>query len=548
MVKKIDWLLLILLLVSLLPLYPLLSPGMFKAHDSESHIARLGAFYQSLSDGNLIPRWAGDLNNGFGHPILMFLYPLANYLGSLWHFLGFSFVDSVKLTFAVSFVLSGVFMYLFAQKFVSKSVAFFVALLYLLAPYRFVDLYVRAALGEHVAFTIMPLVLWAFYNLIQKQQLIQVVFASVSLALLLIAHNAIALMFLPFLLIFIFIFPLQLVSKKIIYLSLSIVLGFALACFFWLPAFLEGKYTLRDIVTTNEFAKNFPSLSSFILSPWTFGGSLNFSTQIGLLHWGVVIVSIFYLIRNKISNSMFKLLLLSIVMFFCSLFLMNKESLFIWEKMTILQKFQFPWRFLSLTVLSSSLCGLVISYISPKLQKKLVLSLSFCLILLSIPFWQVNGYLNKTDRYFINEYTGTTDTGESSPRWSTRGMEEKSSENLKVVDGQAAIKKLQRTSNIHEYQVYVKTKTRFVEETVYFPGWEVWANKQKLPIEFQDPNYRGLITFYLEQGDWTIRVVFGETRLRLLANVISLASLIVIFAILGFSLIKAKLFWHEKHI
>lgn len=101
-IGKNPWLLLVIFL-SFIPLVSLFHPGMFEAHDSQSHVARLVAFYQSLQEGNLIPRWAGNLNMGFGHPVLMFLYPLANYIGSIWHFLGFSFIDSVKLTFAASY-------------------------------------------------------------------------------------------------------------------------------------------------------------------------------------------------------------------------------------------------------------------------------------------------------------------------------------------------------------------------------------------------------------------------------------------------------------
>ena len=79
----------LLILLSLFPLMDLLHPGLFDAHDSPDHVARIANFYQNLAEGTIIPRWAGNLNWGYGHPILMFLYPLPSYAASLFHFLGF---------------------------------------------------------------------------------------------------------------------------------------------------------------------------------------------------------------------------------------------------------------------------------------------------------------------------------------------------------------------------------------------------------------------------------------------------------------------------
>jgi len=41
-----------------------------------------------------------------------------------------------------------------------------------------------------------------------------------------------------------------------------VLIGFAfsLSAFFWMPALIEGKYTLRDIVTSKEYADRFVRL------------------------------------------------------------------------------------------------------------------------------------------------------------------------------------------------------------------------------------------------------------------------------------------------
>jgi len=162
MKKFIPWMVIILLM---LPILSLIRPGLPDGHDTQDHVARIANFYQSLSEGNLVPRWAGNLNWGYGHPILMFLYPLPSYAASLFHYIGFSFVDSTKLVFGVSYIVSGLTMYLWMSSAFGKRAGFISALLYTFAPYRFVDLYVRGAIGEHVAFVFPPLIFFFLYKI-----------------------------------------------------------------------------------------------------------------------------------------------------------------------------------------------------------------------------------------------------------------------------------------------------------------------------------------------------------------------------------------------
>lgn len=151
--------LLFVLFISLLPLISLLTPGLPVAHDTLEHVTRIASFYKSLTEGTIVPRWAGNLNWGYGHPILMFLYPIPSYAASFFHVLGLNYTDSLKALFATSYILSGIFFYIWIRNFLNEKAAIAGSVLYLFAPYRFVDLYVRGAIGEHVAFVFIPLVL-----------------------------------------------------------------------------------------------------------------------------------------------------------------------------------------------------------------------------------------------------------------------------------------------------------------------------------------------------------------------------------------------------
>ncbi len=526
--------LVILLIVGLIPILDLLHPGLPITHDGQDHVARIVNFYQSLTERNIIPRWAANLNWGYGHPILMFLYPLPSYIVSLFHFLGFSFVDSLKIVFGLTFVLSGFTMYLWIKSFLSKEAALISGALYVLASYRFVDLYVRGAIGEHVAFLFIPLILYFILKLSIKYSKFAIFGGAFSIAGLILSHNAISLMFLPLSLLY----ALYLYSKQKDYIKslvLIFVIGFGISAFFWMPALLEGRYTLRDIVTAGDYRTRFVNFPALLYGSWSYGGTGQFSVQIGIIQWIFAILSIpvtVYL--YKVGNKLWILSLGCILVFLLSIFLMLPYSNLIWERLKILQNFQFPWRFLSISVfITSVIGGIVVSQIKNH-RLFIACAVLIALILINKNYWRANNYKVVSESFFTGIYNGTTDTGESSPVWSVRFMEQRPKSHIEVIGGDANITQVKRNSTMHEYSVVVLKSAQFKENTLYFPGWKVWSDGKEIPIEFQDPHNRGVMTFNLFAGTHTLDIQFGETNLRYLANLISIASLVALFVLLKF--------------
>jgi len=269
--------------------------GLPITHDGQDHVARIANFYQNLVEGNLIPRWAGNLNWGFGHPILEFLYPLPSYIASFFHLAGFSLVDSVKIVNGLGMVLSLFFMFLWLKQFLGKEPALLGAFLYAYAPYRFVDLYVRGDVGETLAFAFVPLVLYFIFKLYKKADFKYALFGSLSLALLILAHNAISLMLVPFIGTYGLILIYFSKNRKTFTLQLIclFILGFTLAAFFWIPALLEGKFTLRNIVTKGDYLDRFVSIKSLIYGSWSYGGTGQFTQQLGIMQWLALMLSPF---------------------------------------------------------------------------------------------------------------------------------------------------------------------------------------------------------------------------------------------------------------
>lgn len=523
-----------IIFVGSIPLLTLFHPGLPLTHDGQDHVARIANFYQSLSEGNIVPRWAGNLNWGYGHPILMFLYPLPSYGASLVHFLGIPFVESVKIIFGLTFILSGIAMFLFLRNVLGEKAAIVGAVLYMFAPYRFVDLYVRGAIGEHVAFLFIPLVFYFLLQLSKKISYPYILGGSLSLLGLLLSHNAISLMCIPLFLMYALLLINSSKHKRrlVVHYFLVTCLGFGLSSFFLLPAFLEGKYTLRDIVTNHgEYKQGFISIKDFFIPSWSYGGTMFLSKQIGVVQIIGILLAVIYIVKEK-TKKYIPLFVLFAGTILVSLFLMLPISDVIWNHISLIQKFQFPWRLLSLVVFSSAVLASfsVLLFKNTKIQVGFIGILIIASVILYYPYYQPQGYLNKPEGFYTGIYKSTTDTGESSPIWSVRFMEHTPKGSTEFIEGIGSIRQINKNTTKRTYRISVTSNTaRILENTLYFPNWEVFVDGNKTQIEFQDKLYRGLITYKVPKGEHSVKIIFSDTRVRTIANLLTIFSTALLF-------------------
>lgn len=547
MLQKLNKLfLLIVLLLSILPVIGLFHAGLPITHDGQDHVARIANFYLSLTEGNIFPRWAENLNWGYGHPVMEFLYPFPSYVASFFHFVGFSLVDSTKTVLALGMILSFIFMYLWLSLFSSKYASIFGAFLYTYAPYRLVDLYVRGDIGENLAFAFVPLVLFFMYRLYKRYAFYDIVLGGLSLGLLIVSHNAVSLMTLPFIISYAgFLVYISKNRKSLIINHLSLIaLGFLLSAFFWIPGLLEGKYTLRNILTKGSYVGRFVSFQQLIYGPWNYGQSGQFTLQFGLLQWLSLVfapLAAYKLFKAKDKAYIWVLGLLAICI--PAIFLMLPQSEFIWSRIMLLQNFQFPWRFLTIIVLAASFISVYVFNLIPRRFQLIALVTGIMLILfLQKDYFAPKAYQQRPESFYAGVYHSTTDTGESSPIWSVRFMEHTPKAHMEIIDGKATIKELERKSTFHKYEINVVNKTLFRENTLYFPGWEIKANNVKQDIQFQNMQYRGVMLFSLDKGNYTVEVIFKATKLRLMSESLSIITFFGILVIIALRFIKKRIY------
>ena len=74
------------------------------------------------------------------------------------------------------------------------------------------------------------------------------------------------------------------------------------------------------------------------------------------------------------------------------------------------------------------------------------------------------------------------------------------------------------------YKVSAQSDLQMVDYTFYFPGWHAYVDDIKTDIQFQDPAYRGVITYAVPKGEHEVKVVFEDTKIRIFGKIITLLS------------------------
>ncbi len=523
----------LIVFLSILPIVPMFSTSLLPhTHDGLVHLARIGAYFKALSDGQIPVRWAGDLNYGYGMPLFNFMYQLPYLISSFFVFLGLGLVSSFKITLALSFILAGVFMLGFSKAFFGDyKKAFLITIFYQYMPFRLIEVLVRGSFGEIYTYAFLPLVLWGLTLLFSKLNYKYLVLTSMATGLLVLSHNAISLVFFGVIFAFVFVFGKN--SKHYFWGLMSLFLGLMLSAFYWLPAILEHKYTYGDLFMKNVYLSHFPPIQNFFIP--NFFNTVGFQTggvavQLGTFHTIVLLVSIFALFNfKKLESKLKKLLIFALLIFAISLLMMQPVSKPIWANIALLRQFQFPWRFLSVSGLALSLLSVFVFRYKFFSQKIVYVVLLFLVIFSTVYYWKPQLGLDKINEdYYWNFPLNTTYYGETDLIWSKGPAVSYPKQRIELIGGQGEISNFKKKSNLQTFTVNAKTKIQLVNHTQYYPGWRVLVEGVSVPIQFQDQNWRGQITFYVPQGEHQITVAFGENKLRLTADLLTVLAITVL--------------------
>lgn len=578
---------LLIFLLTIPAFFRMLRPGIFLMQDF--HLFRLFEFDRCFRDLQLPCRWAVDAGFGYGEPVFNFYTQVPYLIGQLFHLFGLQFVDSIKILFILSIVGSAWAMFLLAKQIWGTNLsAVLSAVVYVYAPYRAVDVWVRGALPEAMAFVIFPLIIFFVNDFYSTKRLRSLALLGFLLGLLLVNHNLSFLMFIPFLVVWIgFLSFSNKKWKLILPIISSFILALFISAFYLLPVIFESRFVHLDLTIKGyfDFRAHFVTLYQIFISRfWGYGASLfgpidDISLSIGQIQWLLpIVVLLGFIIKAKKTTGLpmggllsregrsperqlhsfdvkldekiprlqpwsfigkkkdWKRLMIIILIGWFALFMSHNKSTPIWEGLPFLAYMQFPWRWFSIATFSFAIASGGFALLFRDKYRSLVICCTILLtILVNMSFFREDIWKNIGDKEIFSGKLWEEQISASLPDyWPTSAKDLPSGpprEEITLVEGEGFTSLVSKKSFRREYKINIDSEKGKVEfPIVFFPGWTGKVNGDQMGL--YPSGSLGLITADFSKGSYSVLLTFKDTPIRTAGNLISMLSFVVFILLL----------------
>jgi hypothetical protein len=545
----------LLFLISVWGLKSLFGGPYYTSQDGIHQAARLYYFKMALKDGVFPPRWSNLAYYSYGYPLFQFNYHLPWYAAIPLFALKFDIFDSIKIIHFAAFFFSGVFMYIFLKELVSrKFLAFAGAFLFLISPYRFVNIYVRNSVGEVFAIMFFPLVFYSLLKLVRTKKWIHALLLAVWLYGIILSHAMTFVIFAPS----IFIFGLYCLSiskdrkKFIIQTTVAFVLFLGLAAYYLFPAFIERKYTIFDMKFGIIYARELLDFSRILYSRWGYSGNGNLpeeimSLQFGIANWIAVLLPTIFLVFRFIKTKSVKgmgLMIIGLLTIVLSIFLMTKQALLVWNLTSRIFAIDFPWKLLMVCIFWSAIVmSIFFKNFHIPFKRIVILALLALMIYANRNHIRVNKYISFDVPQAAFYERGTNTEDEYIPKWELKSIYLRINATAAFINPKSRVevagghvKNIVDKNQKFSYE-YDGKKALHIVRKFYFPGWYVYVSGKRTEFTYE---HNGFYNFVVPFGKSKIEIVYEGTTLVNACNYISLVSWAVLFVSLPIIFLKKK--------
>ncbi|RMG95763.1 MAG: hypothetical protein D6706_11525 [Chloroflexi bacterium] len=532
-------------------------PGLLNTRgggDSPFLLQRVQQLEVALRQGHFPVRWMPDANYGYGYPFFNFYAPLSIYITVLFRFLGFSYVRAIELSQLAGFIVAGWGMYVLARRwFKSELAGGLAAVAYTFAPFHMVNVYVRGdSLAEFWAMAFYPLVILAADDLFaafqkgadRKRPIVRF---SLAYAALILSHNISALIFTPFVGLYLLIRWWQLAQNRWrpnVWGSvvIAVVLALALAAWFFVPALREQSFAQLEPVTegyfhfSNHFRGRDLVQTGFFFDYSPNGGK---AFRMGLVQAVVMLLGLGSLLwpGNRFVAVPYRLFVLLVTL--VATFMITPLSGSLWAHLPLVPFTQFPWRFLSVQAFGGALATAVLAcwprsrWITPITAVLLLLAAFGNLRTDHLPLTDADITPEKLAQYeWFTGNIGSTVSAEYLPptvkpryytgAWLNTG--ERFAPHWLAGTGKV-LAQPQAGGTRLAWRLDVQETAVVLFPVMYWPGWQAQVDGSPIPIE--PANDSGLITVKLLPGTHLVTFRLGRTPVRLWAELLSLTAVLL---------------------
>jgi hypothetical protein len=549
----------------------LVLPGLPGTNDGQFHLYRLFFLHESLRTEGSPGRWLADVAYGYGAPIFNYYAP-ASYLPGLAAVLaGTGYVAGLEVAFGFAVALSALAMFVLARSLFGLISAIVAGLVYAYLPYQLLDLYIRGALAESMAFVWLPLVPWCLLRLrADPAKRAWPAALALATAALVVTHNITSLLALPAFTALALVLgwpgPGLARSTGGAYLAraaLGMALGIGLGAAYWLPALVEkGLVQADEALIPREqvltyFVQSWPPFQTDLTYDYrNLGGADWADTKIGIVQVVTAAAGALALLRTRRGQGIAPMIgrrlhLWAVGLFLVAWGLQFRVAAPFFEQVPLVSYIQFPWRLLSLVGLATAiLAGAFVQLIPPGRGVRVLvggalvaLSAYAALARLSPEYTFVEDRFVTAEGLLRNEQAdfslGTTVFGEflphSLPYHGTDAIR-RAVLDADDRDPSDEPEPIDFTVRVHEWTpsrlralVEAPRADRLLVHQLFFPGWQ--ATVDGTPTAVSSGGRLGILALDIPAGVHEVELRFGWTPPRLLGWSMTLAALALLVAL-----------------
>lgn len=397
------------MIITAFALLPIFKSGLYAGHDIFFQLSRLDGVITAIQDQQFPLALYPNKNFGFGYPSPQFYSDLFLIIPAIVRYVfNIPFITFYKVLL-FSLVLFTNFSIIYCANKISKKLftSFFVAFLFSFSNYYQTDIFIRSALGEIIAFAIIPWILYFTYQFIYEDKNNSIAL-GISFSAVLYAHNiSFLLCVIAFGILLLLNFKKIFLNKdKIFQLIKAMAIGLLMAASFLFP--MLQQYNAQTLVVHeigNELLQNNAIKLNQLLNDFITQFSFSYNNTNGILNvdktksLGIILtilpIVLYFLNKNKTKPLKDYFVLFIILLLFST----NLIPLY---KIDLLSFLQFPSRMY--LIVSIVACLIISMSYSNKLLNKYIIILICIFSIWNISYLHINLISNK-DLVIIPENT-----------------------------------------------------------------------------------------------------------------------------------------------
>lgn len=450
-------------------------------------------------------------------------------------------------------VLCGVFTYLFVNRVYKNPLAAAIsALLFTFCVYRLLDIYHRAALGESLSFTFIPLVFWGLYEII-KGDYRKWYILTIGYSLMIFTHVISSVLMFMTMLIFLIIYSKSLFSdrKRVYSLIIAGIVTLVIVAYYLYPM-IEQMMSNTFYYQSREIMSK--AADSGLQIHWLIWGLFSgivapaqaFIPGIGVLLTCIVFLRLFINLKSAQLKSLDIGIIIGIVYIFAA------SSFFPWKifPFSLLNFIQMGWRLFEFTSFFFAIAGgYYLALLLKTNKRRLFGGTVICIAILFV-------FINDSKMYeiyrcgrpvtqeaaFSNDYHlgGLEYIPEKVP--SIEYIHQRGNKvDYARIEKTADISNMKKNKGITSFDLKTDTKDILELPLIYYKGYTAKLNDEKIPVTESD---NGLIEISVD-APGKVTVYYGGTSIQKISFFLTLAGIVGLCVYIFMSSRRKQ---HEKNV